>query len=61
MSRIHPFPKAKCDMNEGDLRSGGTPTYHSVLKGGGGLAAEKEAAEGSVIGVGAGRGGGRWL
>lgn len=48
-------------MNEGDLRSGGTLTYHSVLKGGGGLAAEKEAAEGSVIGVGAGRGGGRWL
>jgi hypothetical protein len=23
MSRIHPFPKAKCNMNEGDLRSGG--------------------------------------
>jgi len=47
----------------GDLRSGGTPTYHSVLKGGRGLAAEKEkeAAEGSVVGVGAGRGGGRWL
>jgi len=45
----------------GDIALAVAPPLHSVLKGGGGLAAEKEAAEGSVVGVGAGRGGGRWL